>query len=115
MPAPEPPPRLKVLYLFRHKLHFIRLVVLLNFLTYLLLYFAFCIVNTRPFALVYLHDDSHLDGANVAALYELASIQTGIAAVNSRLDSSAADVTLVRAAQHGDRSAYGILYSRYAR
>jgi len=35
--------------------------------------------------------------------------------VNATLDSSAPDIALVRAAQKGDRSAYGHLYSRYAR
>ena len=115
MPAPQPPSRLKLPHLISHKLHSIRSVLSPYFLTSLLLYFAFCIVNTRSIARVYLHDDSHLDGTNVAALYELASIQTGIAAVNSPSDSTAPDVALVRAAQHGDRSAYGILYSRYAR
>jgi len=51
----------------------------------------------------------------VAAFYELTSAPTGIAAVNPPLDSSAPDATLVRAAQEGDRTAYGHLYSRYAR
>jgi RNA polymerase sigma-70 factor (ECF subfamily) len=50
----------------------------------------------------------------VAALYELASSHAGTAAVNPPLDSSP-DPALVRSAQQGDRSAYGILYSRYAR
>jgi len=35
--------------------------------------------------------------------------------MSSQLDSSAPDATLVRAAQKGDRAAYGHLYSRYAR
>jgi RNA polymerase sigma-70 factor, ECF subfamily len=51
----------------------------------------------------------------VAAFYELSSPTTGIAAVNPPLYSSAADTALVRAAQKGDRVAYGHLYSRYAR
>jgi len=51
----------------------------------------------------------------VAALYELTSPTTGIAAVNPPLDSSAPDNALIRAAQKGDRTAYGQLYSRYAR
>ena len=51
----------------------------------------------------------------MAAFYELTSPPTGIAAVNPPLDSSAPDATLVRAAQKGDRAAYGHLYSRYAR
>ena len=50
----------------------------------------------------------------MAAFYELTS-PTGIAAMSSPLDSSVADATLVRAAQKGDRTAYGHLYSRYAR
>ena len=50
----------------------------------------------------------------MAAFYELTSSTTGIAAVNPPLDSSAPDTTLVRAAQKGDRTAYGQLYSRYA-
>jgi RNA polymerase sigma-70 factor (ECF subfamily) len=51
----------------------------------------------------------------VAAFYELTSSATGLAAVNPAPDSSAPDAALVRAAQKGDRSAYGHLYSRYAR
>ena len=35
--------------------------------------------------------------------------------MNPALDSAAPDASLVRAAQKGDRSAYGHLYSRYAR
>jgi len=57
----------------------------------------------------------HLDGTNVAALDELASFHAGITAVNPQVNPTAPDVSLVSAAQHGDRSAYGILYSRYAR
>lgn len=52
----------------------------------------------------------------MAAFYELTSPPTGIAAVNARLDSaSSPDAALVRASQRGDRTAYGLLYSRYAR
>lgn len=35
--------------------------------------------------------------------------------MNAPVDSTAPDAALVRTAQKGDRSAYGILYSRYAR
>ena len=51
----------------------------------------------------------------MATLYEFASPHAGLSAVNPSLDSTAPDATLVRAAQKGDRSAYGHLYSRYAR
>ena len=51
----------------------------------------------------------------MAAFYELTPFRTSLAAVNSTLDSSAPEATLVRAAQKGDRSAYGHLYCRYAR
>jgi RNA polymerase sigma-70 factor (ECF subfamily) len=51
----------------------------------------------------------------VAALYEFAQPHARLPAVNPPLDSSASDAALVRAAQNGDRTAYGHLYSRYAR
>ena len=74
-----------------------------------------CIVNNSPARGVYRGDDFHLDGTLVAALYEFASPHQGLPAVNPRLDGAAADAALVRAAQKGDRAAYGHLYSRYAR
>ena len=51
----------------------------------------------------------------MAALFELHSSRSGFPAVNLPLDSSSPDDALVRAAQYGDRSAFGLLYSRYAR
>jgi len=51
----------------------------------------------------------------VAALFELHSSRSGFAAVNLPLDSGSPDDALVRAAQRGDRSAFGLLYARYAR
>ena len=51
----------------------------------------------------------------MATLYEIASTHAGLSAVSLPLDSAAPDNALVRAAQKGDRSAYGHLYSRYAR
>ena len=51
----------------------------------------------------------------MATLYEIASTHAGLSAVSLPLDSAAPDNALVRAAQKGDRSAYGQLYSRYAR
>lgn len=72
------------------------------------------IVNTSPSPRVYPGDDAHLDGTHVAALYEFASPHAGFPAVKPALDSCAPDAALVRAAQNGDRSAYGHLYARYA-
>ena len=51
----------------------------------------------------------------MAALYEFASPHAGLSAVNPPPDFSAPDAALVRAAQKGDRAAYGHLYARYAR
>jgi RNA polymerase sigma-70 factor (ECF subfamily) len=51
----------------------------------------------------------------VATLYEFAQTRARLLGVNPPLDSSAPDAALVRAAQKGDRTAYGHLYSRYAR
>jgi RNA polymerase sigma-70 factor (ECF subfamily) len=60
---------------------------------------------------------SHLDGTNVAALFELPSPGSGLATVNATPEQAGAspDDALVRAAQNGDRHAFGILYARYAR
>jgi RNA polymerase sigma-70 factor (ECF subfamily) len=52
---------------------------------------------------------------NVAALFELHSSRSGFPAVNAPLEHGSPDDALVRAAQQGDRSAFGLLYSRYAR
>jgi RNA polymerase sigma-70 factor, ECF subfamily len=60
-------------------------------------------------------DAFRLDGHNVAALFELYSTRSGFPAVNAPLEHGSPDDTLVRAAQQGDRSAFGLLYSRYAR
>jgi len=49
----------------------------------------------------------------MAALFELRSPRTGLVPWTSAPASS--DDALVRAAQSGDRSAFGLLYSRYAR
>jgi RNA polymerase sigma-70 factor (ECF subfamily) len=49
----------------------------------------------------------------MAALFELGSPRSGLLPMTSAPDSS--DEALVRAAQCGDRSAFGHLYSRYAR
>lgn len=51
----------------------------------------------------------------MAALFELGSPHSGIAAVNAPPEHGSPDDVLVRAAQHGDRSAFGLLYARYAR
>jgi RNA polymerase sigma-70 factor, ECF subfamily len=51
----------------------------------------------------------------VAALFELRSPRSGIAALNPALESAGPDDALVRAAQHGDRAAFGLLYARYSR
>ncbi len=62
-----------------------------------------------------LGDAFRLDGHNVAALFELHSSRSGFPAVNAPLEHGSPDDTLIRAAQQGDRSAFGLLYSRYAR
>ena len=51
----------------------------------------------------------------MAAYIELAPARIRFGSVNSAIESSASDAALVQAAQNGDRSAYGQLYSRYAR
>ena len=51
----------------------------------------------------------------MAALLELHSSRSGFPAVNAPLEHGSPDDALVRAAQQGDRSAFGLLYSRYAR
>jgi RNA polymerase sigma-70 factor (ECF subfamily) len=51
----------------------------------------------------------------VAALLELYPSHRDLAAVNPPPDPGSPDDVLVRAAQQGDRSAFGLLYSRYAR
>jgi RNA polymerase sigma-70 factor, ECF subfamily len=60
-------------------------------------------------------DAFRLDGHNVAALFELHSSRSGFPAVNAPLEHGRPDDALVRAAQKGDRSAFGLLYLRYAR
>jgi len=47
--------------------------------------------------------------------FELQSYSPGLAAVNSSPEPGSADVALVKAAQSGDRSAFGLLYGRYSR
>jgi RNA polymerase sigma-70 factor (ECF subfamily) len=51
----------------------------------------------------------------VAALFELRSPHSGFAAVNAPLEHGSPDDVLVRAARQGDRAAFGLLYTRYAR
>jgi RNA polymerase sigma-70 factor (ECF subfamily) len=51
----------------------------------------------------------------MATYLELRAPFPGRLAMNSGAISLAPDDALVRAAQHGDRSAFGLLYSRYAR
>jgi RNA polymerase sigma-70 factor (ECF subfamily) len=50
----------------------------------------------------------------MVALYELHSTRNGLAVMNPSTETTPDD-TLVRAAQQGDRSAFGQLYARYAR
>jgi RNA polymerase sigma-70 factor, ECF subfamily len=49
------------------------------------------------------------------AFFELRSSGAGLSTVNATADSPTTDDALVRAAQHGDRHAFGLLYARYAR
>jgi RNA polymerase sigma-70 factor (ECF subfamily) len=51
----------------------------------------------------------------VAALSELRSPRSGPPAVNPLHETPGPDDALVRAAQRGDRPAFGLLYSRYSR
>jgi len=51
----------------------------------------------------------------LAALSELRSPRSGPPAVNVVHESGGPDDTLIRAAQQGDRSAFGLLYARYSR
>jgi RNA polymerase sigma-70 factor, ECF subfamily len=51
----------------------------------------------------------------VAAFFELHSSHSGFTPVNAAPDAFSPDDALVRAAQQGDRPAFGLLYSRYAR
>jgi RNA polymerase sigma-70 factor (ECF subfamily) len=51
----------------------------------------------------------------VAALSELRSPRSGSLAVNVPHEPGGPDDALVRAAQRGDRGAFGLLYSRYSR
>jgi RNA polymerase sigma-70 factor, ECF subfamily len=51
----------------------------------------------------------------VAALSEIRSPSSGPPAVNLPHDSDGPDDALVRAAQRGDRAAFGLLYARYSR
>jgi RNA polymerase sigma-70 factor (ECF subfamily) len=51
----------------------------------------------------------------VAALNELHSTRNGCAAMNTPTETTSPDDALVRAAQQGDRAAFGHLYARYAR
>ena len=51
----------------------------------------------------------------MAAFFELSTPLAGLSSVNAPPDSPTSDDTLVRAAQQGDRAAFGWLYTRYAR
>src|SRR5215472_2323758 len=51
----------------------------------------------------------------MATLFELGSPRPGLLPVTSADSPSTSEHALVRAAQKGDRVAYGLLYSRYAR
>ncbi len=51
----------------------------------------------------------------MAALSELRSPRPGPPAVNGVQETGGPDDALVRAAQHGDRAAFGLLYARYSR
>jgi len=51
----------------------------------------------------------------VAALFELRSSRSGFGAVSTSPQAASPDDALVRAAQQGDRAAFGLLYSRYCR
>jgi RNA polymerase sigma-70 factor, ECF subfamily len=51
----------------------------------------------------------------VAALYELGSPRSGPPAVNLPHEIGGPEDALVRAAQQGDRAAFGLLYARYSR
>ncbi len=51
----------------------------------------------------------------MAALPELRSTRSGPPAVNPLHESGGPDDALVRAAQRGDRAAFGLLYARYSR
>jgi RNA polymerase sigma-70 factor, ECF subfamily len=51
----------------------------------------------------------------VAALSQLRSPRSGFPAVNVDQEGNGPDDALVRAAQQGDRAAFGLLYARYSR
>jgi len=51
----------------------------------------------------------------VAALFELHPSRAGLSPVNAPASHKGPDDALIRAAQQGDRSAFGLLYSRYFR
>lgn len=51
----------------------------------------------------------------MATLSELHSRTTGPPAVNASFETGGPDDALVRAAQRGDRAAFGLLYARYSR
>lgn len=74
------------------------------------------IVNTAAFTRVYLlRYILNSVGATVVIQLELRASIPGWITVNAPAGSLGADEALVRAAQQGDRSAFGTLYSRYAR
>ena len=74
------------------------------------------IVNTRPSSSVYpVGWHACCDGPNVATEINLRPLFQGFHAVNFTGETADADGALVHAAQNGDRAAFGMLYTRYAR
>lgn len=74
------------------------------------------IVNTAPLSRVYpVRQILDSVSATVATQLELRTPFPGRFAMNPHGDTFSADDALVRAAQRGDRSAFGALYARYAR
>jgi RNA polymerase sigma-70 factor, ECF subfamily len=58
---------------------------------------------------------AHCDGPRMSTEFELQSTLAGLPAVNPATEPGGSDIALVQAAQSGDRSAFGMLYARYAR
>lgn len=74
------------------------------------------IVNTWPGSFVYpVGWHARCNGPNVATEINLRPLFQGFHAVNFTAEAAGADGALVRAAQNGDRAAFGMLYTRYAR
>src|ERR1700739_3027956 len=73
------------------------------------------IVNTHSSAGVCPVRRSYLPGCNVAALSEIPSSPPATTAGIACNYAGGQDDSLVRAAQSGDRAAFGLLYARYSR